>query len=128
MFPVEERTWDPAAGERLAFLAVVHSAEDPAQAKLVPPPQQNFQSVLTAVTLDNNVTVLVTDTGNPPCNPTTITIIILLLILATILIVYIISRWRRGLPVPVLVYIALTITIIILILIVICTEVPECIA
>jgi hypothetical protein len=49
--------WDRDVGEYIALLAAVHAAGDPLQAKAVPDP--SFSDVLTAVRMDNNVTLWV---------------------------------------------------------------------
>jgi subtilisin family serine protease len=120
VFDVPALDWNDG-NEALAFIVAVHSAADPLQAKLNPPPAANFRDVITAVTLDNNVTLLQFAQTGPPqlCDQETITIIYVLILIVIILFVRIIWLWRSGRPVPVWIYIALVITIVIIIVIVV---------
>lgn len=106
-FMVPPLDWDAAAGQRIAFLAVVDSAQDPVQMKV--------PDVLSAVTQDNNVTLWTAAKETPECAPWIVPLIYVLLILAVILIVWIIWRWITGKPVAIGVYLALVLAIALLI-------------
>ena len=94
-------------------------------ARTLNPPASDFPKVLTAVTQDNNVTILVSAIDFE-CNTRTRIIVIALIILVTIVVAYIIWRWINGRPVKITVYVTLIIAVIVIIIITI--QEPECIA
>ena len=108
-FSLDPINWDPAAGQQLALLAVINSADDPVQG--------NFQNVLEAVALDNNVTLWVTRLDDPCCEQWVKILLIASAILAIILIIYIVLQWRKGASKLPLAYTLLFIALIILLVI-----------
>lgn len=56
-FELPARDWDIDSGQYLALLAAIDSGDDPLQAKLAP--SATFNDVMTAVHMDNNVTLWV---------------------------------------------------------------------
>lgn len=124
MFKVPALDWDATAGERIAFLAVVNSEQDPLQAKSS---TATWTNVVFAVTRDNNVTLWTMRTETPPeCAPWVVPLIPVLLVLAVVLIVWIIWRWITGQPVAIGVYLALVIAI--ALLVALRLAFPECFA
>ena len=74
-------SWDSDSGQSLALLAAIDSDEDPLQAKLTP--SASFNDVMTAVHLDNNVTLWISKTtGDGPDFDVPNIWLVLLLVLA----------------------------------------------
>ena len=124
VFDLPALDWNSAAGERVALLAVVQSVEDPLRATQTPSSSINFNQVLTAVSLDNNVTLWISDSVEVvKCPQWMVVLVVILLLAVAVLILWIIWRLISGQPVA---SIVLAMLAVIAILIVIGIVKPEC--
>lgn len=122
VFEVPALDWNSAAGERLALLAVVHSAEDPVQGAQAAS-SAGFEKVLTAVTQDNNVTLWLSGVEVVECPQWLIVLIFILLLAAVALLLWLIWSLINGNPVATILAL---LAIVIILLIVIAVLRPDC--
>jgi hypothetical protein len=111
VFEIPALSWNPAAGERVALLAAVHSAEDPVQGAS----SSAFNNVLTAVTQDNNVTLWLSG-AEVACPQWLVVLIFILLLAAVALLLWIIWNLIGGKPVAAILVLLVTVIVILIII------------
>ena len=119
VFELPALNWNAAAGEKLALLAVVNSAEDPVQGAS----SAGFEKIPTAVTQDNNVTLWLSGVELVTCPQWLVVLIIGLLLVAVALLLWMIWNLITGKPVTAILALLL---VVIVILVVIAVLEPEC--
>ena len=112
VFEIPALSWNPAAGERVALLAAVHSAEDPVQGAS----SSAFNNVLTAVTQDNNVTLWLSGAEAVACPQWLVVLIFILLLAAVALLLWIIWNLIGGKPVAAILVLLVTVIVILIII------------
>lgn len=119
VFELPALDWNAAAGERLALLAVVNSAEDPVEGASSP----GFDKVFAAVTQDNNVTLWLSGVEVPACPQWLVFLILVLLLAAVALLLWMIWSMIGGTQVT---WVLALLLVVIAVLVIIAVLAPGC--